>query len=249
VSRNVTNEKFLAIFPIRHPLLQTCKPCPDDFVANNYASTGLEACVPFQGARRANVSTMLPVIAARSTQTPQTLMLDSIAGFQLRQVAYSSASSRMQIFIETTPEMAIIHKERILLDVARFFGIPTLSNTSFSFGVVDVSNIVAPPSVPPTQVRRLLQAITPSGTTLESLDIVRISIMVNRGLPAPPAPETKADQDIITSTFGIIVLVFLIACIVIFFIILLCMTCKCAKKHTTDRHDTEHHPFLEQPAV
>jgi len=85
VPRNVTNTKFLAILPIRHPLLQTCMPCPDDFVANNYASTGLEACVPFQGARRANVSTILPVIAARSTQTPQILLLDSIAGFQLRQ--------------------------------------------------------------------------------------------------------------------------------------------------------------------
>jgi len=249
VPRNVTNEKFLAILPIRHALLQTCMPCPDDFVANNYASTGLESCVPFQGARRANVSTILPVIAARSTQTPQTLLLDSIAGFQLRQVAYSSASSRMQIFIETTPEMAMQHKDRILLDVARFFGIPTLSNTSFSFGVVDVNNIIAPPPVPPTQVRRLLQAITPPGTTAESLDIVRISIMVNRGLPPPPAPATKTEHDIITSTFGIIMLVSIIACILVFFIILLCMTCKCAKKHNTDRHDTEHHPFLEPPAV
>jgi len=45
------------------------------------------------------------------------------------------------------------------------------------------------------------------------------------------------------------VLVSIIACILVFSIILLYMTCKCAKKHTTDQHDTEHYPFLEPAAV
>ena len=249
VPRNVTNAKFLAIFPIRHPLLQTCTPCPDDFITNDYASTGLEACVEFQGARRANVSTMLPAIAVRSTQTPPTLLLDSIAGFQLRQVVYTGGSSRAQIFIETTPQMAILHRERIQLDVARFFGITALSNTSFSFGLADIINVNIPASVlPTTQVRRLLQAITAPGTFEGSLDIVGISMQVNRD-PSPLPATVAANVDIITTTFGIVILVLILACVVTVFITCVYITCKCAQKHTAETHDMENHPFLEQPAL
>jgi len=249
VPRNVTNAKFLAIFPVRHPLLQTCKPCPNDFVTNNYASTGLEACVEFQGARRANVSTILPAIAVRSTQTPPTLLLDSIAGFQLRQVVYTARSSRVQIFIETTPEMAILHRERILLDVARFFGFTAPSNTSFSFGLADLIDINTPPSVlPTTQVRRLLQAITAPGTSEGSLDIVGISMQVNRDPSPLPAP-VAADVDIIATTVGIVILVLILACVVTVFITCVYITCKCTQKHTADRPDMENHPFLEQPEM
>jgi len=247
--RNV-NAKFLAIFPIKHPLLQTCTPCPNDLVANNYASTGLEVCVGFQGARRANISTTLPKIAVRSIQTPTdnatTLLLDSIAGFELRRVVYSSRSSRVQNFIQMNPQMAILHKEHIQLDVALFFGIQALSNTSFSFGLADLININTPSSVLQRQVRRLLQAVTSSSPSEESLDIVGIS-MQSRDPSPLPAPE-DANVYTITTTIGIVMLVLFLACIVTVFITCVYITCKSAEKHTANRQDQEHHPFLQQPA-
>jgi len=171
VPTNVTNEKFLAILPIRHPMLQTCTPCPDDFVTKDYGSTSLSACVKFEGARRANISTTFPAIVNTTTK-----LLDSIADFQLRLVVFSDETSRVQFFIETTAQMAILQKERIQLDVARFFGMQAQSSTTFSFGLADLHDVnTLPSSVLPGPVRRLLQAGTGSGAAVMSTDIVGLS--------------------------------------------------------------------------
>ena len=255
VPTNVTNEKFLAILPIRHPMLQTCTPCPDDFVTKDYGSTSLSACVKFEGARRANISTTFPAIINTTTK-----LLDSIADFQLRQVVSSDETSRVQVFMETTAQMAILHKERIQLDVARFFGMQAQSNTTFSFGLADLRDVnTLPSSVLPGPVRRLLQAGTGSGAAVMSPDIVGISMQVNRGhvttdiatftTPPPSSEPDDANSDILYTVVAIVILVIFLVCLVTLALFLVYAVCIFANKPSSDGQDPEHHPFLQQPAV
>ena len=183
--KDITNQGYLAILPIRHPLHQVCQPCLDNYVTTDYAGSAITACVEFDGARRmkdaTNVQT-LPLrragITSPSVPTLSVPLLDTIAGFQLRNIAYAADKTNVEMFLDTNAFLVGIHHKEIARDALIFFGMDANPTITFSIDMSDLMDLPSPPSQVAGSTRALLQTL-PSAPT-ETMQIVRVLLQIHR---------------------------------------------------------------------
>jgi len=183
--KHIVNRAHLAILPIRHPLHQVCKPCLDNYVTTDYAGSAITACVRFDGARRmvnAIDVAALPVRRAGTTAPPvpatPVSLLDTIAGFQLRNIAYAADQTNVEMFLDTNALLVGIHSKEIVRGALRFFGMNANSSITFS---IDTAELMDLPTAQPQaagSTRALLQTApaAPAATT----QTVRVLLRIHR---------------------------------------------------------------------
>jgi len=178
-AQNVTNQDFLAIFPLRHPIQQVCTPCPDNFVTAGYAAVGSAACIAFEGARRVQTPDATILQKRRTTvgREGASPLFDTIAGYQLKEIAYTDDATQLQMFLETDAFGIARRLPEVLHDISRLFGVDDTKSTNLSFAIGKVEDSTVQPRDPAGARRRaLLQSNTPPATT----DLVSVTIHVHR---------------------------------------------------------------------
>ena len=181
--QNVVNQNLLAIFPLRHRLQQVCTPCPDDYVTLGYASVGKGACTAFEGARRVAPVAVVSFVSTPSTPA-STISTDNksgplflaIAGFQLREIQYSSDATQFKMFLESDATGILRRISTIMMDTENLFHVnKTARNVSFEF--VQIDDVLSAGAMG-SLTRRLLQLERPG--VIPTMDMVSVTVKVHR---------------------------------------------------------------------
>jgi len=179
---DIVNPLHLAILPIRHPLHQVCKPCLDNYVTTDYAGSAITACVRFDGARRmlnaTNVSAALPARRAGTAPATSVPLLNTIAGFQLRNIAYAADKTNVEMFLDTNALLVGIYSKEIVRDALIFFGMDTNPSITFSIDTADLMDLPTPPPLVAGSTRALLQ--TSPAVPAETMQTARVLLRIHR---------------------------------------------------------------------
>jgi len=183
--KHIVNRAHLAILPIRYPLHQVCKPCLDNYVTTDYAGSAITACVRFDGARRMLNTTNVTALRARRAGTtvvsvPATSvsLLDTIAGFQLRNIAYAADKTKVEMFLDTNALLVGIHSKEIVRGALIFFGMDANPSINFSIDTAYLMDLPTPQTRAAGSTRALLQ--TGPAAPVATMQTVRVVLRIHR---------------------------------------------------------------------